>query len=214
MPHPPGQKIYHIVHVDRLASIAADGSLWSHAEAIARQLPGTTIGMDHIKSNRLGFSVKCWQGDKVGQYVPFYFCSRSVMLYVIHRANNPGLTYKGGQEPIIHLEADLAEIVAAADAANKRWAVSLSNAGTAYAAFRTGPQAFDEVDWEAVRSEKFWDPDIKERKQAEFLVRRAFPWTRVSKIGVRSQQVAQQVADILHNSDHRPAVEIRPDWYY
>lgn len=214
MPHPLGQKIYHIVHVDRLASIVADGALWSHAEAIARQLPGTTIGMDHIKRNRLNFSVKCWPGDTVGSYVPFYFCSRSVMLYVIHCANNPGLTYRGGQEPIVHLEADLAEIVAAADARDRRWAVSLSNAGTAYAEFRTGVNAFDDIHWDAVQSRQFWDPDIKERKQAEFLIQRAFPWTRISKIGVLNQRIAQQVADILHNADHRPAVEIRPDWYY
>ena len=29
------------------------------------------------------------------------------MLYVIHCANHPELAYRGGQQPIIHLEADL-----------------------------------------------------------------------------------------------------------
>ncbi|CAN7361730.1 type II toxin-antitoxin system toxin DNA ADP-ribosyl transferase DarT [Caulobacter sp. LjRoot300] len=214
MPYPVGQKIYHIVHVDRLASIVRDHSLWSHSEAIRRQLGGTMIGMDQIKRNRLNFPVKCWPGDTVGSYVPFYFCSRSIMLFVIHCANHPGLTYRGGQGPIVHLEADLAEVITAANAADRRWAVSLSNAGTAYSEFRTGPAAFDEIDWDSVRSTQFRDPDIKERKQAEFLIQRSFPWTRISKIGVQNQQIAQQVANILHNVDHRPAVEIRPDWYY
>jgi hypothetical protein len=172
------------------------------------------IGMDQIKRNRLNFPVKCCPGDTVGSYVPFYFCSRSIMLFVIHCANHPGLTYRGGQGPIVHLEADLAEVITAANAADRRWAVSLSNAGTAYAEFRTGPAAFDELDWEAIRSTQFRDPDTKERKQAEFLIQRSFPWTRISKIGVQNQQIAQQVANILHNVDHRPAVEIRPDWYY
>ena len=46
-------KIYHIVHLDRLPSIIADGSLWCDAE-IARRTEanadsGTTIGMNNIK---------------------------------------------------------------------------------------------------------------------------------------------------------------------
>ncbi|WP_205620247.1 DarT ssDNA thymidine ADP-ribosyltransferase family protein [Salinivibrio socompensis] len=45
----------------------------------------------------------------VGQCVPFYFCPRSIMLYVIHRADSDELTYKGGQGPIIHLQADLTQ---------------------------------------------------------------------------------------------------------
>ena len=37
MPPPPAQpKIYHILHVDRLASIVADGCLWSDAEVVLR----------------------------------------------------------------------------------------------------------------------------------------------------------------------------------
>jgi hypothetical protein len=214
MPHPPGQKIYHIVHVDRLPSIIASAHLWSHSEAIRQGLPGTNIGMDQIKNNRLQFPLKCWPGDNVGNYVPFYFCSRTVMLFVIHCANNPGLTYRGGQGPIVHLEADLAEVVAAADLAQQRWAVSLSNAGARYAEFRTGPAAFDEVDWAAVHSTDFRNPDIKEKKQAEFLVQQSFPWRLFGRIGVASPAVAQQVANILHMAPHRPAVEIRPEWYY
>jgi hypothetical protein len=40
MPVPDNPKIYHIVHVDKLASIAADGFLWSDAELRSGLLPG------------------------------------------------------------------------------------------------------------------------------------------------------------------------------
>ena len=53
--------------------------------------------------------MKCRPGLNVGDCVPFYFCPRSVMLYLIHRANHPELDYRGGQGPIVHLEADLHE---------------------------------------------------------------------------------------------------------
>jgi hypothetical protein len=123
---PPAQpKIYHIVHKDRLASIIADGCLWSDAIIFQRNDAGTTIGMGHIKERQLGLPVACHNGTCVGDYVPFYFCSRSIMLYVIRCGNQPGLTYRGGQEPIVHLEADLHEVISWANGAGRRWAFSL-----------------------------------------------------------------------------------------
>ena len=53
MPPPAQPKIYHIVHVDRLASIVSDGCLWCDAVMVRRQGTGTTIGMNNIKYRRL-----------------------------------------------------------------------------------------------------------------------------------------------------------------
>jgi hypothetical protein len=60
---------------------------------IARGGPERSVGMSEIKENRMRLSVKCHDGDTVGEYVPFYFCPRSIMLF---KANHPGLTYRGG----------------------------------------------------------------------------------------------------------------------
>lgn len=54
------------------------------------------------------------------------------MLYLLHRSNHPELSYRGGQGPIIHLEADLKESVAWAEGNGLRWAFTLSNAGAYY----------------------------------------------------------------------------------
>ena len=80
--------------------------------------------------------MECYPGDHVGDYVPFYFCSRSVMLYLLHMGNHPGLTYKEGQGSMIHLEADMTAVVAWANQNKRRWAFSLSNAGARYTKFR------------------------------------------------------------------------------
>jgi hypothetical protein len=70
------------------------------------------IGMNNIKQRRLTeLTLDSHPGLYVGQCAPFYFCPRSVMLYLIHK-RNPELAYKGGQEPIVHLEADLRDAVA------------------------------------------------------------------------------------------------------
>ena len=132
MPPPAAPKIYHIVHADRLESIVADGVLWSDAALQRHARPGTTIGMSTIKQRRLSNPVKCRPGLNVGDCVPFYFCPRSVMLYLIYRANHPELDYRGGQGPIVHLEADLHEAANWAERHERRWAFTLSNAGSRY----------------------------------------------------------------------------------
>ena len=212
MPPPAEPKIYHIVHVDRLASIVADGVLWSDAALQRRERPGTTIGMSTIKQRRLTNPVKCRPGLNAGDCVPFYFCPRSVMLYLIYRANHPELDYRGGQDPIVHLEADLHEAVAWAERHRRRWAFTLSNAGSRYFQDRCDLAQLGEIDWDAVQARN-WQGRT-DGKQAEFLIERSFPWTLVRRVGVRSVSIHEQARAAMREADHRPDVELRREWYY
>ena len=210
---PVQPKIYHIVHVDRLPSIVANGCLWCDAEIVRRTPLGTTIGMNDIKQRRLNeLPLISHVGLKVGACVPFYFCPRSIMLYVIYQKNHPGLNYRGGQEPIIHLEADLHASVAWAKQNERRWAFTLSNAGSRFFEDRCDLDLLHEIDWTAVQA-RHWR-SCKEGKQAEFLLEYSFPWHLVERIGVYSWQICQQVANALPASGHRPQVEMKPGWYY
>jgi hypothetical protein len=211
MPMPRRPKIYHICHVDRLASIVTDG-LMSDAEVQRRAPPGTTIGMNSIKQRRLKeLTLDSHPGLFVGQCAPFYFCPRSVMLFLIHK-RNPELAYKGGQGPIVHLEADLYDAVAWAKANNRRWAFTLSNAGSYYFEDRANLAQLAQIDWDAVAATQ-WS-SCRERKQAEFLVERSFPWQLIERIGVGSGAMHAQVAHALPTGGHRPSVSILPGWYY
>lgn len=215
MPTPPAvPKIYHIVHVDRLASIVAEGGLLSDMQMSQRLDRGTTIGMSEIKGRRMRLPVHCHPGSCVAEYVPVYFCSRSLMLYVVHKANHPELAYRGGQEPIVHLEADLHETIAWAQAAGRRWAFSLSNAGARYTQFCGDPAQLQEVNWPAVESRDFRSSEVKEGKQAEFLMHGSFPWTLVARIGAHSRTIAVRATQAMAGATHRPSVHVMPDWYY
>ena len=204
--------IYHIVHVDRLSSIVADGCLWSDASLQRRALPGTVIGMRTIKQRRLTNPIECRPGLKVGDCVPFYFCQRSVMLYVIHRANNDQLDYRGGQDPIVHLVADLNETVEWAEQNERRWAFTLSNAGSGYFEDRCDLVQLDEIDWSAVRA-RDWRA-CKEEKQAEFLLETSFPWTLVRHVGVRNVETRSMAVEAIGEAVHQPSVTIQRAWYY
>ena len=212
MKPPAKPKIYHIVHVDRLASIVSDNCLWSDAEILGHSRPGTTIGMSDIKRRRLTNALSSGAGLRVGDCVPFYFCPRSVMLFVIHMANHPSLDYRGGQGPIVHLQADLNDAVVWAGENQRRWAFTLSNAGSYYFQDYCDLAQLTKIDWNAVRARQW--RDCREEKQAEFLLERSFPWTLVERIGVHSDRVGQQVHDAIRGADHQPPVERERSWYY
>jgi hypothetical protein len=216
---PAEVKIYHIVHVDRLASIIKDGFLWCDAEVVRQPQPGTKIGMDHIKERRLNkLKLSSHPDLHVGECVPFYFCPRSVMLYLIHRANNQELKYRGGQEPIVHLEADLYDALSWANHNNIRWAFTLSNAGSFFFEDRCDLTRLGDINWDAVNARQWSgagiDPSIKEEKQAEFLMQNRFPWQLIERIGVLSLATYQRVNQVLATSGHRPKLEIIREWYY
>ena len=212
---PERPKLYHITHVENLKVIARDGQLVSDREMIQRGGPSQMIGMSSIKRRRLEeIEVSCHQGTNAGDYVPFYFCPRSVMLYVIHRANHPELTYRGGQDPIVHLQADLMQVIAWANEAQRRWAFSLSNAGAFYTEFRAHRSELNQLNWSAIASTDFRDRQVQEFKQAEFLLHRQFPFALVERIGIRSSTTWKQAIRALTGAEHKPAVEKRPEWYF
>ena len=136
------------------------------------------------------------------------------MLYLIYMGNHEELTYRGGQGPIVHLEADLTEAVDWANKNSRRWAFSLSNAGARYTQFRCDLANLHEINWTAVGSPDFRSADIKEGKQAEFLMHHSFPWSLVRRVGVASRAVLQQVTTAVSGASHQPKLEIMPSWYY
>ncbi len=136
------------------------------------------------------------------------------MLYILHQANHPELDYRGGQGPIIHLEADLRATVTWAQQHRRRWAFTLSNAGSCYFEDRNDLAHLGDIEWDAVQARQ-WAGGYKEGKQAEFLVEGVFPWHLVERIGVHSQAVYGQVVNLLpQGGGHRPHVEVKIDWYY
>ncbi len=207
-------KVFHITHVDNLPSIIADDMLLSDTAMLARAASPATIGMSSIKQRRLTLPVEGHPGLHVGDFVPFYFCPRSVMLFVIYCKNHAGLTYRDGQTPMVHLECDLNVVLDWAIDHGHPWAFSQSNAAARYANFRSRREDLAALDWAAIAATDFRSPAVKEAKQAEFLVHHSFPWRLVSRIGACSSATLTRCNAALLGSTHKPRLERRPDWYY
>ncbi len=136
------------------------------------------------------------------------------MLYMLHQGNHPDLDYREGQLPILHLQADLRATVGWAAQHTVRWAFSTSNAGTRYTSFHASLDQLHEVNWAAVAANDFRSAEIKDGKQAEFLLHDWFPWKLVEKIGVFNQNVSEAVTKTLTTAGHAPIVSIERSWYY
>ena len=212
-----GQRhIFHITHFANLPSIVADGCLWSDRRLVDDE-EHLVIGFDTIKQRRLEeLPVHCHPETHVGDYVPFYFCPRSPMLYVIER-RNAELVYKGGQNRVVHLVSTVDLAVQAS--AQRPWAFSDGNAGAVYTQFSNDLSSLATfVDWDAIHATQWSgagvDPAVKNRKQAEFLVHDSFPWTSVRAIGVIRQSIADEVMEIMGDTADEPKVVVKPEWYY
>jgi hypothetical protein len=209
--------IFHITHVDNLPSIIKDGYLWSDRRLVDTHGERVVIGLNNIKKRRLNeLPVHCHPETQVGDYVPFYFCPRSPMLYMIHM-QNPDLKYLEGQKRVVHLVSTTDLAIQAAS--ERPWAFSDGNAGAFYTQFSADIRKLATfVDWKAVNA-KWWrgqnvDPAVMSKKMAEFLVHDWFPWTSIRIIGVIQQSIADEVQQILAHADHEPQVSVRRKWYY
>lgn len=203
---PSNPSIFHITHVDNVASIIGHGHLWSDSQRIKRGLLTTNIGYSHIKQRRLNRPVPSTPGDKLGDYVPFNFCHRSVMLYKVWQGHD---NYAGGQDQVVHLVSS----VNTAIALGKRWAFTDIHADLRYATYFSSRDELDEVDWR-VMPLNFWadSDDTRQKRQAEFLVHESFPWSAVELIGVHNGAIATKLKALLPGG--APPVAIRSDWYY
>lgn len=202
---PTDPAIYHITHGGNLPSILAHGCLWSDVQRVRRGIVSTNIGYSHIKRRRLKRQVPVAAGGMLSDYVPFYFCNRSVMLYVISKGASD---YSGSQDKIVHLVSS----VGRATATGRPWAFTDRHAELRYAEFFSDLADLHRVDW-SVMPRTHW-VDCREQRQAEFLVHDHFLWAAVDSIGVRTAAIAARVEEFLVGATHRPRVHVAPSWYY
>lgn len=197
--------IYHITAIANLPEIVHRGRLYSDANLAT--VNHEVIGYNHIKQRRLSqYRVPCHDGRFVGEFVPFYYCYRSPMLYVVNlgRSGKPA----GCQKDIVHLVST----VGTAMKLGRPWAISDGNAGAAHSTFSRDINSIHTLDWSAINATN-WSGKQHE-KQAEFLVADEFPWDAVQQIGCFSEEAVQQVNEILANAPHHPVVARRIGWYY
>ena len=199
---------FHITDVSNLPAILDQGGLL--ADDRMAKLAHTNIGYDHIKQRRLTeIHVDCCHKDPfVGEFVPFYYCPRSVMLFVINGGNTGRPV--GCQTTIIHLVCSVGELASL----GSDWAISDGNAGAYHALFSNDMAKLDALNWAAIRTSSW--KGLTHQKQAEFLVKGFVPWSAVKLIGCYDEAAVSTVRSMLISAknQHMPKIEVKREWYY
>lgn len=204
--------IHHITHIANLSKIIRENGLWCENERARHGLDVINIAYTQLKSRRARTNVPICAQGVLADYVPFYFCNRSPMLYAIHQGNIDG--YSDGQTPIIYLTSSVEEI----GVTQCKWCFTDGHAVEAITRFYDKVEELNTtIDWDVIRDWR-WnnhdDPDRKRRKQAEFLVHHFVPWKCIQSIDVRNPDVAKQVRVILQELNTQVQIRVQPKWYY
>ena len=202
---------YRIVHVENLPLLLESGKLLSGSEMARLELDYLQIGLQNLTRGRQEVKVTCSPYGVVTDYVPFYFCPRSVMLYQIHTGEVS--TYMGGQEPIVHLITSIPTL----DRNGVPWVFTDRKAFLAHAHFSNDPRELIHLDWETIRSHHFsskQDRERPERKMAELLAYNEVPWSAIDGIGVINDKYRSDVVSLLEEFGYNTPVRIKTGWYY
>ncbi len=215
MPVPVPTPILRLIHRDNLRICLQRGGLHS---------PNTTpndgrvyrgIHDADVQAKRLLKEVPRGPKGVVHDYVPFYFGFLSPMMLRLKTGRVAG--YSEGQRPLIYLVTSAQRI----RDSGTQFVFTDGHGLANFTRWFDNLDDLDKVDWEMVY-QRYWSDDVtgdndrQRRKQAEFLVHQFCDWSLITEIAVLDDEVKVAVEQILLelSSRHRPAVEVRPDWYY
>lgn len=214
--------LYHFTHIDNLVGILEDGGLHSDSALGERQETPVNIAYKGIKQRRAATTVKNrGQGGYVADYVPFYFATKSPMLYTIAKGNVS--QFAGNQTELIYLVSTVEQIAQESNS----WCFSDKHPINSLAKFYDDLSDLGQVDWEIMK-EQVWrntpeDQQRKSRRQAEFLVHSFVPWQWIKAIGVANTDMARRVREAptllpldrnVDNIPELPIIVLRPSWYH
>lgn len=149
---PSPTPIYRLIHVEALPTLLARGCIHAPGLVPSDGLAYPSIHDDEVQTKRQKRDVPYGPRGTVDEYVSFYFCNRSPMLFRHAKANLPAAV---SQDQLLHLVSS-AQAVAQSGcrfvltdghslARNTRWFEKLEDRA--------------KVDWDAVQSRKWADSE-------------------------------------------------------
>lgn len=200
--------IYRITHIDNLKLfLKSDGLNSSKSVSSDNQRLYIDICNQEIHGDRGNIDVPGFAGSTIHDFIPFYFCFASPMLYAVIRQHHVS------KNDIIYLVAD-----ANAIAEHKDFIFTDCNARLRFASWYYKLSDIDQLEWKCINA-KYWgrynDPTehVKQYKMAEFLVKDRLEWKYINEIAVCSDEVRAKVKDSYGDLLNKPII-VRPKWYY
>lgn len=208
--NPHKKYCYRITHRDNLAHILARGLLnKNHAKADPRFV---AIGNPEIIDVRSTTPVRLAGYGFVGEYVPFYFTPRSIMLYNIITGYWAPRVPQRAREEIIVVRCLLEEL-----AGQPNWFFTDGQANDGESNHYGHLKHLNKIDWDCIHHSKFAksdDYDRPRRYQAEFLVRDQVPAACFESICVYSKKMQAWTQEQVNAAGKMFKVNVIPDYFF
>lgn len=203
---------YRITHIQNLPQILTNGLVNKHHANAGTEY--VAIGNPEIIDVRSNSKVKLNGYGYIGDYVPFYFTPKSIMLFNILTGYWHPTVPKRHREEIIVIRCLIDELVKLS-----RWFFTDGQANVRDTTDHYNDlECLNKIDWANIQNSNFsksdGDYDRPRRYQAEFLVHQEVPVKSIESINVYNSNTAHAVDVILKKHFSTLAVNIQPAYFF
>ena len=199
--------IYHFTHAENLDQVLQRGALICKNETERSRIQYRSAAFESVQAQRHEYAVPVSARGSIHDYVPFYFNSKSPMLYTIKCGNLPNIQMQ-------HLVFFRSTAQAVADA-GKDFAFTDGHGIMSLSDYYDDLSELDQVPWQVVNAQYWKDHvDGKRLRQAEFLVHQQLEWSLVDNVGVYSEEMKNWVSSRLLAGRQNPPVTVRRGWFF
>lgn len=199
--------LFRLTHIDNIPHILQHGI--THRNSPNKNPNFVPIGDESLIRSREKFFLI--NGISLGAYIPFYFCIRSPMLYVIQKGFN--MVKPTPPEEIVYCITSINSILAQ----KLQYIFTDGHAVDSYSSQYSNSdiEELDKIiDWAAVK-DKYWkeenDLDKKRRKEAEFLILGDIPSSCILGFAVYNENAKSK---LINSGATDSKVLIKSDYYF
>lgn len=196
--------LYRMTHIDNIPHIVANGI--THYLSPNKNNDYKNIGDNSIINRRSEIILE--DDTKLSDYIPFYFSYRTPMLFVIWKGFNNVKNIK--QEDIVYIVSSVQKMIDLG--VNYKFTDGHAVAGLSYFYTKETINEIDTLlDWMAIKATDWkTEPDLKRRKEAEFLVLGDINYESIlGYIGYN-----QNAVDKMQKIDSTKRTVIRTEYYF
>jgi len=202
---------YRICNIRNLPHILEAGLCTKNHPSASKEFH--PIGNPDIIGTRDTTRVRIDGYGNIGEYIPFYFTPRSIMLYNIVTGYWAPVVPKLPKEEILVIRSEIAVL-----SRNARFFFTDGQANAAYSNHYNDLKDLDKIDWESIQQSNFQksdlDTDRPRRYQAEFLVHSHVPLESIESFLVYNENVAALVNGQLKSAGLNIAVRVAPIYFF
>lgn len=220
--------IYKMVHVDNVEYILSTGICSSNHPLASDHY--VNIGDTGLIERRATMTVPCDPKSVLTDYIPFYFCGKSLMLAsIIHADENRRRFFDKGlperlltfdprrirqysQKDLIFITCDVKTIVERCPV----WCFTDGHPHHPQTQFYTSLEDMDKLRWSVIdKYPEVMTEDIRRCRQAEFLVRDYVPVDCIRSFYVRTDDVRKRIEKLVREKlADQKYVPVTTDYHY